>query len=380
MAARLPASLGEWAVARTTRRRSRQVPRDRERDADQDDPDGQDEAVHEGEDQLVDDPVGRSAVEVGEVAGGEGGDLLALVVLAPDRIEQLRERPHDPARDERLERHVEIARGDVLVEVVGEEQHRAAEGRVLEHDRGIVGDDQVDREQQVVDVDPGGRSVEEPVAERLGDRQRLLHERVHLDDHHRIALDAQRVEGGVVEMLEAVGGVADRLAAIGRREQDRLAADDLGERGACRLDAGRPCLLVEEAVHPRDPGRHDALLRDPERLGVERHVELGADDRGRVVLVGPEERIEVAGLAGPAVADGLERARGVPQLDDPHVLVQLDPVERRERVVEQDHVGPGERAGQAKAVAERPALGDPGLEHGHAARSRGPGRARPSDR
>ena len=165
-------------------------------------------------------------------------------------------------------------------------------------------------------------------------------------------------------MLEAVGGVADRLAAIGRREQDRLAADDLGERGACRLDAGRPRLLVEEAVHPRDPGRHDALLRDPERLGVERHVELGADDRGRVVLVGPAERIEVAGLAGTAVADGLERARGVPQLDDPDVLVQLDPVERRERVVEQDHVGPGERAGQAKAVAERPALGDPRLEHG----------------
>ena len=44
---RLPPMVAAWAVAKTTRRRSAQMSGDRERDADQDDPDGQDEPVHE---------------------------------------------------------------------------------------------------------------------------------------------------------------------------------------------------------------------------------------------------------------------------------------------------------------------------------------------
>ena len=131
MAARLPAELRRVGGGEHDPPPERQVPRERERDPDEDDPDGQDEAAHRrppDEDQLVDDPVGRAAVEMGEVAGREGGDLLGLVVVAADRVEHLGERPDDPAGHERLERDVEVAGRDVLVEVVGEEQHRPARG------------------------------------------------------------------------------------------------------------------------------------------------------------------------------------------------------------------------------------------------------------
>ena len=60
----------------------RERSRDDEAEADEEDPDGQDHAGRRGQDQLVDDPVGRPAVEMGEVARGEGADLLRLVVVA----------------------------------------------------------------------------------------------------------------------------------------------------------------------------------------------------------------------------------------------------------------------------------------------------------
>ncbi len=102
---------------------------------------------------AVDDPVGRAAVEVSEV----GGPRTRRPSRARSRRAGWRRASRrtsgrcGPART--TERHVEVAARDVLVEVVGEEQHRPAQGRVLEHDRRVVGDEQVDREQQVVDVD-----------------------------------------------------------------------------------------------------------------------------------------------------------------------------------------------------------------------------------
>src|SRR6187200_2952168 len=99
--ARLPPMVSAWAVAKTTRRwtrrrlananaaRTRTIRIVRM-------------ALLTGrspaEDELVDDPVGGAAVVVGEMAGGEVGDLVRLVVVAPDGVEHVRERPHDLAR------------------------------------------------------------------------------------------------------------------------------------------------------------------------------------------------------------------------------------------------------------------------------------------
>ena len=81
----------------------------------------------------------------------------------------------------------------------------------------------------------------------------------------------------------------------------------------------------------------------------------------RVVLVDPRIRTRSAGLADPAVADRLERAPRVPQLDDPDVGV-VDAVDDRLVVVDDDDVGAGEQPRQAHAIEEASALGDAGLE------------------
>ena len=133
---------------------------------------------------------------------------------------------------------------------------------------------------------------------------------------------------------------------------------------AARLREGlvrrRPARLtrrrVEEAVHARDPGRCDAGFGVPEGLGVEGDFGIGADDRVRVVLVHPRIRAGTPGLADPAVADGLEGAPGVPQLDDPDVGV-VDAVDDRLVVVDDDDVGAGEQPRQADPIGEAPPLG-----------------------
>ena len=136
--------------------------------------------------------------------------------------------------------------------------------------------------------------------------------------------------------------------------------------GKARRAAARPAAfasLVEEAVHPRDAGRDDPLLRDPERLGVERDVVGGAHDRGGVVLVDPREPVRVGRRPDPAVADGLERAGRVPQLDDPDRRSELDPVQRRIGVVDEDDLGPGQRAGQPHPTEQPALLAGSRLEH-----------------
>ena len=173
MAARLPPSRGGVGGREHDPRPERQPAPERERHPDEHDPDGQHEIVHrDGSPARISWSITRSVEPPSRWAKwrrGEVVDLGRLVVVAPDGVEHLRERPHDPARHERFERDVEVACRDVLLEVVGEEQHRPAEGRELEHDRRIVGDEQVDREQQVVDVDRRGGAVDQAVAERLRD-------------------------------------------------------------------------------------------------------------------------------------------------------------------------------------------------------------------
>ena len=256
---------------------------------------------------------------------------------------------------------VEVAARDVLLEIEREEEHRPVLGRELEDDRRVVGHEQVDREQQVVDVDRRGRSVDDPVAQGLRDLERLAHERVHPDDADRVLLDAHGVQGLVVEQLHRVRGALRAVAAEGRREQDRHVAAHLGEGVVRRLPPGFPRRRVEEAVHPRDPGRGHARLGDPERLRVEGDLRIGADDGMRVVLVDPRVRTRPAGLADAAVADRLERAPRVPELDDPDVRV-VDPVDDRLVVVDDDDVGAGEQPRQAHAIEESATLGDAGLE------------------
>ena len=163
-------------------------------------------------------------------------------------------------------------------------------------------------------------------------------ERVVLEQHDGVLLGRQRVQPVEIELVEVVARGRHLLAPVRRREQPHLVAGDLRQELARLRERGVTGDRVEEAVHARDAGRDEPVLGEPERLRVERGVEVRAhDDVGRV-LVHPAERVErrLAGAGRPAVADRLERARGVPQLDDPDVRREVDPVHRVERVVEED--------------------------------------------
>src|SRR4051794_9823976 len=206
----------------------------------------------------VDDPVGGPAVDVVEVACGKRGDLLDLVRVATDRVEELGERADDRTRDELLVWRVEPTRRDVVLEVVGEEQHRLAECGELEDDGRIVGDEEVHRGQQVVDLDPRSRPVKEPVRELVGDQERPADERVHPKDDDGVLLDAHGVECRVVEELEVVACAARAVAAERRREQDREATPRLRKARERRQPVSLPPGRIEEPIHPWNAGRVDA--------------------------------------------------------------------------------------------------------------------------
>ena len=172
----------------------------------------------------------------------------------------------------------------------------------------------------------GRRSVDESVRESGRDAEGRSDERMHADDDDRVSLGGECVERGVVEQREIVGRVPGPVATERRREQDRLAVAGHREGGSAPPpDRPARAASIEVPVHPWDAGRDDVQLRDPERLGVERDVRRGADDRMRVILVGPRPRPRSARLADPAVPDGLGGPRRMPQLDDPHVPARRRP-------------------------------------------------------
>ena len=222
--------------------------------------------------------------------------------------------------------------------------------------------------------------------------------------HDRVLLDAQGMERRVVDPLERVDARPPGTRAIRGREQDPHPTLGLRVGGKCGGRASRGKPLVEEPVHPRDPGGHDPVLGDPERLGIERDVELRTDDRVGVVLVGARPRVQAPRPADPAVAHGFERARGVPELDHADVRVEVhrehDPLSR---VLDEDDVGggklppqhdaltPGEPAGPdpegrpdlkvaVEAALHHPVVDDPQVptEHGTSARDEEDAAARPA--
>ena len=178
---------------------------------------------------------------------------------------------------------------------------------------------------------------------------------MHLDDDDRVLLDRERVECLVVEVLERILTIlrGDRIA-VGRCEQDRHPTLGLREGRVRGCAAERLTLVVEEAVHPWDPGRDDPLLGDAEGLGVERDIVLGADDRVGVVPVAARPGVRPVRLAQPAVADRLERSGGMPQLDEPHLRGQIHHVDDGlTGALHEDDVGAGERPQCGDALAPR---------------------------
>lgn len=215
---------------------------------------------------------------------------------------------------------------------VAHDEHRLAQARGLLLDAARVGEDEVARRHEVVEVENFERvdDVEPVEAVQLLVR-RLADERVHVDGVdslgvwvllHHAADGAEHAVHGLAQVLAAVRRDEDEAGALGPIELGVGVA--LAHGGAQGVDAGVPgdpdlglgLALAEEVLLARLRGGEVVLAHDVDGLAVE--------------------------LLRPGAIDVVRAQTG---LDVPHGDLQVEARERRGEAgrgvaVDQDHVGP----------------------------------------
>lgn len=215
---------------------------------------------------------------------------------------------------------------------VAHDEHRLAQARGLLLDAARVGEDEVARRHEVVEVEN---------LERVDDVQAveavellvcsLADEWVHVDGVDRLGvgvLPHHAADGSE----HAVHGLAQVLATVRRDE------DEAGSLGPVELGMG--VALANggaKGVDSRVAGDPDLRLR----LALAEQVLLARLRRGEVVLAHDVDRLAVE-LLGPGAVDVV---RAQARLDVSHGNLQVEARERRGEAsrgvaVDQDHVGP----------------------------------------
>lgn len=215
---------------------------------------------------------------------------------------------------------------------VAHDEHRLAQARGLLLDAARVGEDEVARRHEVVEVEHLERvdDVEPVEAVQLLVR-RLADERVHVDgvDSLGVRMLLHHAADGAEH---AVHGLAQVLAAV-RRDED--------EAGALRpLELGVGVALAHSGAQGVDAG----VSGDPDPglgLALAEQVLLAGLRGGEVVLAHDVDRLAVE-LLGPGAVDVV---RAQARLDVAHGDLQVEARERRGEAgrgvaVDQDDVGP----------------------------------------
>ena len=215
---------------------------------------------------------------------------------------------------------------------VAHDEHRLAKARRLLLDAARIGEDEVARRHEVVEVEH---------LERVDDAQAveavellvggLADERVHVDgvDRPGVGVLLHHAADG---SEHAVHGLAQVLAAVRRDE------DEAGSLGPVELGMGiAPAHGGAKGVDAGVPGDPDLRLR----LALVQKVLLAGLRGGEVVLAHNVDRLAVE-LLGPGAVDVV---RAQARLDVPHGDLQVEACERRGEAgrgvaVDQDHVGP----------------------------------------
>lgn len=215
---------------------------------------------------------------------------------------------------------------------VSHDEHRLAQARGLLLDAAGVGEDEVARRHEVVEVEHLERvdDVQSVEAVELLVR-RLADERVHVDGVDRLGVGVL-LHHAADGAEHAVHGLAEVLAAV-RRDED--------EAGALRpLELGVGVTLAHGGTQGVDAG----VPSDPDLglgLALAEQVLLARLRGGEVVLAHDVYRLAVE-LLGPGAVDVVRAQAG---LDVPHRDLQVEARERsgeagRGVAVNQDHVGP----------------------------------------
>lgn len=215
---------------------------------------------------------------------------------------------------------------------VAHDEHRLAQARGLLLDAAGVGEDEVARRHEVVEVENLERvdDVQAVEAVELLVR-RLADERVHVDGVDRLGVGVL-LHHAADGAEHVVHGLAQVLAAV-RRDED--------EAGALRpVELGMGVAFAHGGAQGVDAG----VAGDPDlrlRLALAEQVLLAGLRRGEVVLAD-----DVHGLAVELLRPGaVDVVRAQARLDMPHGNLQVEARERRGKAgrsvpVDQDHVGP----------------------------------------
>lgn len=215
---------------------------------------------------------------------------------------------------------------------VAHDEHRLAQARGLLLDAARVGEDEVARGQEVVEVEHLERvddmQAVEPIELLMGG---LADERVHVDGVDRLGVGVflhHAADGAE----HAVHGLAQVLAAVRRDE------DEAGALGPLELGVG------VALAHGGAQGIDARVAGDPDPglgLALAEQVLLARLSGGEVVLAHDVDGLAVE-LLRPGAIDVVRAQTG---LDVPHGDLQVEARERRGEAgrgvpVDQDHVGP----------------------------------------
>lgn len=215
---------------------------------------------------------------------------------------------------------------------VAHDEHRLAQARGLLLDAAGVGEDEVARRHEVVEVEHLERvdDVEPVEAVELLVR-RLADERVHVDGVDRLGV-RMLLHHAADGAEHAVHGLAQVLAAV-RRDEDEAGALRPSELG-----------VGVALAHGRAQGVDAGVSGSPDlglRLTLAQKVLLAGLRGGEVVLAHDVDRLAVE-LLRPGAVD-IVRAQA--RLHMPHGDLQVEARERRGEAgrgvaVDQDHIGP----------------------------------------
>lgn len=215
---------------------------------------------------------------------------------------------------------------------VAHDEHRLAQARGLLLDAARVGEDEVARRHEVVEVEHLERvddvQAVEAVELLVG---RLADERVHVDRVDRLGVGVL-LHHAADGAEHAVHGLAQVLAAVSRDE------DEAGALGPLELGVGVPL------AHGRAQGVDARVAGDPDlrlRLALVQKVLLTGLGGGKVVLTDDVDGLAVELLRPWAV----DVVRAKARLDVSHGDLQVEAGERRGETgrgiaVDQNNVGP----------------------------------------
>ncbi len=215
---------------------------------------------------------------------------------------------------------------------VAHDEHRLAQARGLLLDAARVGEDEVARRHEVVEVEHLERVDDVQAVETVELLvRRLADERVHVDGVDRLGV-GMLLHHAADGAEHAVHGLAQVLAAVRRDE------DEAGALGPIELGVG--VALAHGGAQGVDAG----VAGDPDPglgLALPEQILLAGLGGGEVVLAH-----DVHGLAVELLRPGaVDVVRAQPGLDVPHGDLQVEASERRGEAgrgvaVDQDHVGP----------------------------------------